>query len=452
MAIPSVNNFSNQPGGGLVTALDGINALSNAMLNTQINRIKKEFAPLTSRAEAASKLAYANLMGPQFLAKLLNNPDALANLSESEKKNILNTVQGAGAGLSGLNALNQMPGGEGIGHHATNALSGWIKDKFKNIFGQGVNQNSIQPNPNSIDQMPQLPEPEGNGPARNEPQVGDAVSEDYDPEFHRAYADWQNSPEGRAELAKGENADIPTRKEVIERFNNKNGIPIEEIEAKEEEPTWAEKTGRSAGIKKEGEEAGTIRAKDVGEIGRDQLQLSKTGLSLDKLIGDFTNPKFVALRAEFPYLQDMQLEAASHLKDPRIQHLIGKIKADIESFKGQTVQSFGGQTLKREFDYADQLKPNTNDTVYTALGKASALKSLQEIAYKKNNIIKDLIQKKHMSLADAVEKANHMIDIKSIEKRVNELTEPMIRLRDPDTGVKIMVTKARAKELGFNND
>ena len=94
----------------------------------------------------------------------------------------------------------------------------------------------------------------------------------------------------------------------------------------------------------------------------------------------------------------MQLEAASHLKDPRIQHLIGKIKADVESFKGQTVQSFGGQTLKREFDYADQLKPNMNDTVYTALAHLSSLKSLQEIAYKKNNIIKDLMQKKHMSL------------------------------------------------------
>ena len=78
-----------------------------------------------------------------------------------------------------------------------------------------------------------------------------------------------------------------------------------------------------------------------------------------------------------------------------------------------------------------------NDTVYTALGKASSLKSLQEIAYKKNNIIKDLMQKKHMSLADAVEKANKMVDIKGIKKKVNELTQPMIRLKDKDTGMKI---------------
>jgi len=62
------------PGGGLVTSMGGINSLANDMILRQINEVKKQYAPITTQAEAASKLAYANLMGPQFMAKLMANP------------------------------------------------------------------------------------------------------------------------------------------------------------------------------------------------------------------------------------------------------------------------------------------------------------------------------------------------------------------------------------------
>ena len=50
----------------------------------------------------------------------------------------------------------------------------------------------------------------------------------------------------------------------------------------------------------EGPEAGKIRVRNVEEIGKDNLQLAKTSASLNGLIEDFTDPQFVALRAEFP--------------------------------------------------------------------------------------------------------------------------------------------------------
>ena len=67
------------PGGPLVTAMGGINSLHNDMLLRKINAIKAQYAPVTAQAEAASKLAYANLMGPQFLAKILGNDAAVGN-------------------------------------------------------------------------------------------------------------------------------------------------------------------------------------------------------------------------------------------------------------------------------------------------------------------------------------------------------------------------------------
>jgi len=68
------------PGGPLVTSMMGTNALTKSNLENQIKKVEAQYAPITAQAQAASKLAYANLMGPQFLAKMLGNPDIAAML------------------------------------------------------------------------------------------------------------------------------------------------------------------------------------------------------------------------------------------------------------------------------------------------------------------------------------------------------------------------------------
>ena len=449
------------PGGPLVTAMGGINALANNMHLQKINHIKSQYAPLTERANAASKLAYANLTSMQPLFNLLKNDPAFAQLSEEEKQAFIKRVQAMGMGGSTGGPLSNSFN-EAINFQPQNRNPlGWVFDKFKNLIHSNPNQqqNSLaQPVPQQVPRAPSnaLIAPRNQAaPESNEP-TSPGIPEGWNPDLIVAQQNWEKSPEGQAEIAeKGENAMAPPDEELLAKYGPKraNVNPME-LEVTQGNTAPKKKTYEENAIDftsklAEGPEAGKLRARVVDEIGKDQLQLSKTGASLDRLIGDFTNPDFVALRAEFPYLQDMQLEAASHLEDPRVQHMIGKIKADIESFKGQTVQSFGGQTLKREFDYADQLKPNTNDTVYTALGKASALKSLKEVASKKNNLIKDLMQKKHMSLADAVEIADKKIDIKGIEKKVDELTAPTFPIKNKKTGITLFITKSRAKELGY---
>ena len=125
------------PGGGLVTAMGGMNKLSNEMILRKINDIKKQYAPLTTQAEAASKLAYANLMGPQFLAKLLGNDSAIANMGSSQAKQALQ--QAVNAGMGGGNANNifaqMQQQSQGPGQKLGNSLSNFFADKLKGVFG-----------------------------------------------------------------------------------------------------------------------------------------------------------------------------------------------------------------------------------------------------------------------------------------------------------------------------
>jgi ribosomal protein L14E/L6E/L27E len=113
---------------------------------------------------------------------------------------------------------------------------------------------------------------------------------------------------------------------------------------------------------------------------------------------------------------------------------------------------FKGSTLKREFDYADKLKPSTNDTVYTATGKLQTLKALHDIAVTKNSLIDLYLKDSKITPAQAVEKANKAVDIKAIDKRVKELTAPAVKIDNPKTKASMWITVKRAKELGFTKD
>ncbi len=147
MALPLPRVVSDVgPGGPLVTAMGGMNSLANENLLRQMNAIKKQYLPTTMQAEAASKLAYANLMGPQFLAKIMGNDSALANMSEDQKRSALEKIYQAGSGQGGgSNPLNQMGGGgfSGIGQPSTNSLSGWIANKLKDAFGSTPQKNAL---------------------------------------------------------------------------------------------------------------------------------------------------------------------------------------------------------------------------------------------------------------------------------------------------------------------
>jgi hypothetical protein len=456
MALPLPRVVSDVgPGGPLVTAMGGMNSLANANILRQINQIKKQYLPTTLGAEAASKLAYANLMYPQFLAKMLGNDSAVANMGDSAAKAALEKVVGAGMDRnSGMNAFNQMQQGNqgngmfsGIGEPSTNSFSGHLKNVFRALIGQnpqqGSNQNAFNMPAQDYDNSsnPRV-SAEGPGviPNGDFPFVGregyrpHPTTTGYDGNQMQVMAD-----DGNASMEMDMTGGQPGQQ------SDEWGASTpaaQQAFAEGREPTYAEKTGRYKGSVKQGEEAGRYRAQAQKEIGQSQLALSNSGASLNRMASIIKNPVIQDMRSKIPFFQDKQLGYLEKMGTPEQKKLIGDFITTGEQIIASGVQAFGGKPLVREFDLLQRQKINRNDPIHVAEGKLQASIALHNIAEQKNGIINDLLGQ-GVNEADAVKQANKMVDIKKIERQTEEL------LRDKPTDMDI---KHMAEKYGISAD
>lgn len=138
------------PGGGIVTALGGINSLANDMLLRKINQVKAKYAPWAEEANVKSKNAYADLVGLQPAVKILANENAFLSLPDWQQNAIKQAFLKSGGRLAGFqgnngngNSLNGMPSAgpipqtTGSGQPHTNSFSRNVVDAFKNALGIG---------------------------------------------------------------------------------------------------------------------------------------------------------------------------------------------------------------------------------------------------------------------------------------------------------------------------
>ena len=456
MALPLPRVVSDVgPGGPLVTAMGGMNSLANENILRQINQIKKQYLPTTLGAEAASKLAYANLMGPQFLAKLLASDSAVANMGDPAAKAALEKSVGAGMGRnSGMNAFNQMQQGNqgnsmfsGIGEPSTNSFSGHLKNAFRALIGQnpqqGPNQNAFNMPAQDYDNSsnPRV-SAEGPGviPNGDFPFVGregyrpHPTTTGYDGNQMQVMAD-----DGNASMEMDMTGGQP--RQQSDEWGASTPA-AQQAFAEGREPTYAEKTGKYKGSVKQGEEAGKYRAQAQKEIGQSQLALSNSGASLDRMASIIKNPVIQDMRSKIPFFQDKQLGYLEKMGTPEQKKLIGDFITTGEQIIASGVQAFGGKPLVREFDLLQRQKINRNDPIHVAEGKLQASIALHNIAEQKNGIINDLLGQ-GVNEADAVKQANKMVNIKKIERQTEEL------LRDKPTDMDI---KHMAKKYGISSD
>jgi|GEM_PF-1579848 len=408
------------PGGGIVTAMGGINALNNAMAEAEYNRVKAKLAPYSIGAQAASQMAYANLLAPQMMAKVMNNENLLSGMSEDQKRAALQGLYRAGSGQGTGNAFLQMPGMQGIQEAFAPrnrfSFTDFLKNQFRKRISpeqQQVNalvaptQPRAQDNPMSSMNVPNTQASIANNNAQ------EPLNEN-DPDIFKKAEMWQASPEGQA---------------MIEKTGNINYLPEDpqylndwyEKQQQGQQKTLAEKSGEFAGVKEEGKELGKIRGDDIKEIGREQQSLRRSGTTIDRLIGIIQNPTFRSMRENIPFYQEKQLKVLKTLGTPEQKDLIGDFISTAQDYIASTVNSFNGRALQKEFDLANKMKVDENDNIYVAEGKLRSLKTLKEIAQKKNDIILQLMQKKHMNLGDAAAIADKSVNTKAIEKHVNEL-------------------------------
>lgn len=410
------------PGGGLVTAMGGINSLANDMILRQINEVKKQYAPITTQAEAASKLAYANLMGPQFMAKLMANPGFLGNTPDNKLQAIREMITKAGTGQGQANALAQL---QGQPEPEQPGFSGWVQNKLRNALGQPPQQQAPS-NPLAQDySMPQAQPAAPQNPMQHRPKDGVTLEGEQ----------WYN--------AKGDpvyEEDVETPNETMNLELTK-GIPPK---------SYAENTGKYQGTVKQLEQEGKYRADALKSIGESQLGLSHSGAVLDRMTDIIKNPTFWNMRNKIPGFQSKQLDYLKVMGTPEEKELIGDFLSTAESFIASTVQGFGGRPLVREFDLAQRQKIGPHDTVDSAIGKLRSAHALHDIAEKKNQIVSELLQKGYNE-SDAVKQANKMVDVSSIEKATNNLLQRKIEIKNRKTGDKKMVTVEEARKLGVPN-
>lgn len=411
------------PGGGIVTAMGGINSLANDMSLRKINETKAKYAPLTTQAEAASKLAYANLMGPQFMAKLMANPGFLGNTPNDQLQAIREMITKAGTGQGGVNALAQL---QGQGQEPeSGGFSGWLKNSLKNTFGQGQQQ-PAPTNPLAQDfSMPQAKPVAPQNPMQHRPKDGVTLEGEqwYNAKGEPVYEEDVSTPDGsmKLELTKG----IPPK-------------------------SYAENTGNYQGTVKQKEQEGKYRADALHAIGQSQLGLSHSGAVLNRMTDIIKNPVFANMRNKFPGFQNKQLEYLKVMGTPEEKELIGDFLSTGESFIASTVQGFSGKPLVREFDLAQRQKITPHDTIESAIGKLQSATALHDIAEKKNQIVSELLQKGYNE-SDAVKYANKAVDVSGIEKATRERLQRKITITNKKTGETKEVTLEEARKMGVPN-
>ena len=145
------------PGGPLVTALQGMNALTKSNLDNQVLGAQAQYAPYTTYADAASKLAYANMLPYQIQAQVMSNPMMWMAMKDNPlaMKAMMDNFQRSipqGNNIFG-NVNMPMPGTQ-RSNPLGNGLMGMLYNKLIGA-GQQQSPSSQQAGPMQAGQMPQ---------------------------------------------------------------------------------------------------------------------------------------------------------------------------------------------------------------------------------------------------------------------------------------------------------
>lgn len=386
------------PPGGFFGGANAVNALNRSNLQNQILGVQAKYAPLTTKAEAASKLAYANLMGPQFLAKLLGHTDILANLTESQKQEALQKLYGAGGG--GQNILNQNAG-LNLGSDV-NPLSSGLLGLLLNVFGNKSNQ--------KIQSQPSMP------PAR--PNVN-YINQGNEPPS-------QDSNNLYAYDAQGNNI-VATPEEiqaVIDR--TKHGAqqqPQPQPTLPPTSPTFAENVGTYKGIVKEGEEAGKIRAEEVKNLSDTVFSGQTKQATLDNIGKIISSPEFEQIR-QVPILGHHELSYYQKFGTPAQQNMVGQFMTLSGNIIRDASQDFKGAFRKGEQQLLENMKINPGDTVDTARGKMEQLSYLNKMITERARLTAELMSKYHISKLQAETIADKQINGEKIRSQIHNSLNP----------------------------
>lgn len=387
-------------------------ALYKAMLTKQarMEAATKEaelpYAGLSSAANAASKLAYARLMGPQFMAKLMGNENLLANMDNPKQK------------------LDAITGSSGVG-------GGDMSDMIMRYWAQNqAGQQSQSPQMPQQPQQPQMPQQMPQMP--QQPQMPQAPQQ----------APMQAPPQMQQPQQAQQ---VPTNEEGILNYDAQgNQIPMGENDFAENVGKYKETVKKRESA---GKERGQLNEKKMGELGDSYMAGTKIMSTLDSMIKTVNSPVFENMR-QLPILQQHELGFYANYGSPEEKQAVGTFIADQGQLVKDFVQSLGSQAVKSEIGLANSTKPNAADMPDVIKGKVDALYSLTKLANERTALTHDLMRNKGMDYFDAQRKADKELKGDEIRQQVHDKVYPP-KVINPShlTAENLQYT---AKELGIS--
>ncbi len=404
MDIPLPSVISNvAPGGPLVTSMQGRNALIQSAAEAK-------YAEQKAYADAASKIAYANLMGPQFLAKLMGNPDLVATSPQLQDPSTTNKLYQAGMGGGTGNAMLGSPMMGPVPQVQSTSPFEKIVNAVKSAFNIGAPSNPLA--------APQT----GGQPANA---------------LYNQSGEPSDMPVDQVNQGKG-TAPTPTNASSYDK-NGRNivGTPDDiNAAANGHKKTYAEKVADFRNVTKEGEELGTARGKAIDELGKQYAQDVEGMAPLNRLMEISQSPTFMNMRNSIPGFQELQLNTLKNFTGtPEQKRMIGDYIASSKSVIGNTVRDFQGRAMAKEFDFANQLKIGDNDNIDVILGKLESLTAFKNSTMRRNEIARKLMgAPNHMNEGDAYEAANKQVDMKAIREEISNNLKSPVRVKNQKTG------------------
>lgn len=408
----------NAPAGSFMEGAKQANALAEQSIANEIENVKARYAPITTLADAASKLTYSSLMGPQALAKFMGHPDILANMSEPQRKQALDIIYNAGTGQSGgfggLNPLNIQQ----MATQQEQSPFAKLVGGMRNALGLTAPQSQQQP-----EMAPQQPQSMGGGPPSDTTNALNA---------------WMQSPEAQRQAQTEGLMRIPEKDQLMDWYG-KQGATQENYTPPPLPKTWPEKTGEYLGIKEEGQEAGKIRAQDIKELNDSVFSGLTKQATLDDINNMIASPEIREIR-QLPLLGRHEMGWYAKEGSPAQQQLVGRLYAQMGNIIKDSSRDFSGQFRRGEQQLLQGMKPSDSDTVDTMIGKAESLSTMNQLLVQRSKLTSQYMNQYHINKGQAAEIADKQVNADAIRSQIHNKLNPkstdMVKVQLPDGSVK----------------
>lgn len=394
------------PGGGVWDSynaiMQGANNLQKQSYDNAIRKAQADYAPLTTKAEAASKLAYANLMGPQYMAKLMGNEDILANIPDDQKYTILNMLMNSGmnqnSNNNSLTNVNNSPK-----KSTNNSLVDMLMSSLNKNSNSLNKQSNISPPVNNdiLNNQPNISQQDRENAIRMQPGDATVIQGNQTPQMIPK-SQLQQPPIGI------NNSQIPIDQNNINQGNNQN---------------FAGNVANYEGLKAEGKESGKIRAQDIKELNDSYFHAQTAQNTLDSLSDVVSSPEFEQIR-QIPILGKNELSYYAKFGTPKQQEMVGKYYTLTGNIVKDTASEFKGQFRTGEQKLVNSMKADPSDTVDVARGKIEALSSMNKMLSERSRITSELMTKNHINKLQAQEVADKQVNGKEIRDQLHNKIYP----------------------------